>query len=71
MIGLQLLFTYAPVMNRLFATEPIDGECWWHITAVGLLAYLVVGLEKLIRFRFGKEEQDARRILKDRSSPGL
>ena len=50
MIGLQLLFTYAPVMNRLFSSAPIDATAWLHITAVGVFAYLAVGFEKLLRF---------------------
>jgi Ca2+-transporting ATPase len=68
MIVLQLLFTYAPVMNRLFDTAPIDGAVWWHIVAVGFAAYLAVGAEKLIRFRFGDKPQDAHRIVKKRGS---
>ena len=48
MIAAQLLFTYAPVMNRLFQTAPISGEAWLHILAVALVAYAVVGVEKWI-----------------------
>ena len=35
MIAAQLLFTYAPFMNRLFHTAPIAAEAWLHILAVG------------------------------------
>ena len=52
MIAAQLLFTYAPVMNRLFQTAPISGEAWLHILAVALVAYAVVGVEKWIHSRW-------------------
>ncbi len=47
----QLLFTYAPLMNRLFHTAPIGLMDWVHILAVGLLIYLVIGAEKTLRWR--------------------
>ena len=28
MLAAQCLFTYAPVMNKLFHTAPIDAEAW-------------------------------------------
>lgn len=46
MAALQLLLTYAPLMNHLFATAPIGAQEWLEIFAVGLLASLVVGVEK-------------------------
>ena len=49
MVGLQLLLTYVPVMNRLFHTAPLDGVAWVPILATGLAAYAVVGIEKWIR----------------------
>ncbi|MDZ4797727.1 MAG: cation-transporting P-type ATPase [Bryobacteraceae bacterium] len=51
MAGLQLLLTYVPVMNRLFHTAPIDAAAWGLILFAALVAYAVVGLEKLIRRR--------------------
>jgi magnesium-transporting ATPase (P-type) len=60
MIGVQLLFTYAPFMNRLFHTAPISAEAWLHILAVATLAYLVVGVEKWIRVRWGVAPAGAR-----------
>lgn len=51
MVGLQLLLTYVPVMNRLFHTAPIDGLAWVPILATGLSVYAVVGIEKWIRRR--------------------
>jgi calcium-translocating P-type ATPase len=46
MAVLQLLLTYTPLMNRLFATAPIGMQEWLEIFAVGLLASLVVGIDK-------------------------
>jgi len=51
MLGLQLLLTYAPLMNRLFATAPIGLGEWLQIAAFGILASAVVGLEKRLRGR--------------------
>jgi cation-transporting ATPase F len=45
----RLLLTYVPLMNRLFATAPIGLPEWLEIFAVGVFAYLVVGLEKRLR----------------------
>jgi calcium-translocating P-type ATPase len=45
---LQLLFTYAPFMNLLFGTEPLDAEAWLRCIAVGLLVFVAVELEKFI-----------------------
>lgn len=50
MIGAQLLFTYAPVMNRLFHTAPISAEAWGRILFVSLAAWAAVGFEKWVRF---------------------
>jgi magnesium-transporting ATPase (P-type) len=50
MIVAQLFFTYAPMMNRIFHTAPISGEAWLRIVGVGLVVFLVVGLEKWLRF---------------------
>ena len=49
MLAAQLLFTYAPVMNRLFHTAPIDGESWLRVVGVAVLAFVAVELEKWIR----------------------
>jgi Ca2+-transporting ATPase len=58
MLALQALFTYLPVMNTAFRTEPLLPGDWWGIGAVGLIIYLVVELEKRLRRRaetFGKQ----------------
>jgi len=49
-IATQLLFTYAPFMNKLFHSAPITGEAWLRIVAVGVIAFAAVELEKWIRF---------------------
>jgi cation-transporting ATPase F len=49
MVVLQLLFTYAPVMNYAFGSEPIGLVEWALVLAVGFLIYLIVGIEKRLR----------------------
>jgi Ca2+-transporting ATPase len=51
MIGLQLLFTYTPVMNQLFHSAPIGWDAWWRILCVATFAYFIVGVEKTITNR--------------------
>lgn len=60
MLGAQLLFTHAPVMNRLFHTAPLDAGSWLYITGVGLAAYCVVEFEKWVRRKVGHEDQTNR-----------
>jgi calcium-translocating P-type ATPase len=49
MVVLQLLFTYAPVMNRLFQTAPISARDWGMILLISFGVYLVIGMEKMAR----------------------
>jgi magnesium-transporting ATPase (P-type) len=49
MMAAQLLFTYSPLMNRLFHTAPIGVMDWVHIVMVGLAIHVVIGLEKAFR----------------------
>jgi cation-transporting ATPase F len=51
MIALQLLFTYAPFMNELLSSAPLDLTQWGHILAVGLAGYAIVEIEKALRRR--------------------
>jgi magnesium-transporting ATPase (P-type) len=53
-VAVQLLFTYAPIMNGLFHSAPISGESWLRIVAVGAIAFAAVELEKWIRFGWCK-----------------
>lgn len=50
MICVQMLFTYVPLMNRLFHSAPISGESWARIGLIGVAAFLIVGFEKWVRF---------------------
>ena len=50
MLGAQILFTYAPVMNKLFHTAPIDAESWLRIAGVAGAAFAAVEFEKWLRF---------------------
>jgi cation-transporting ATPase F len=59
MLGLQLLYTYAPPMNRWFGSAPIDAGAWWRITAVGGFAYAAVSLEKWLRRRSNGSPRNA------------
>ena len=56
MVGLQLVFTYAPFMNALFRSAAIDGAAWLRIAAVALAGYGVVEAEKWIRRRLARRE---------------
>lgn len=49
--GLQLILTFTPVMNKLFGTAPIDIAWGLGIVAVGIVALLIVEIEKAIRRR--------------------
>ncbi len=53
MLGAQLLFTHAPIMNRLFHTAPISIESWLRIIMVVAVAFAIVEFEKWIRFGRG------------------
>ncbi|MEX0960118.1 MAG: HAD-IC family P-type ATPase, partial [Burkholderiales bacterium] len=47
-LALQLLFTYAPFMNRLFGTEALDAAAWLYCLGVGLTIFVLVEIEKLV-----------------------
>jgi Ca2+-transporting ATPase len=46
---LQLLFTYAPLMNRFLHTAPLDATVWLRILGVALAALVIVEVEKVLR----------------------
>jgi Ca2+-transporting ATPase len=52
MMAVQLLFTYLPVMNRVFHSAPLSGQSWLRILAAGAIVYIVVEIEKWFRSRF-------------------
>jgi Ca2+-transporting ATPase len=49
MMGLQMLFTYAPAMNRFFHSAPITLDAWLRIFLIGLLIYVIMEIEKWCR----------------------
>jgi Ca2+-transporting ATPase len=49
MLVLQLMFTYLPLMNRLFHTVPIEPMDWLYITILGIVTYIIVEIEKKAR----------------------
>jgi Ca2+-transporting ATPase len=49
MVIAQLLFTYAPWMNRIFGTSPIGWPEWLIILGCSLLLYLLFELDKWLR----------------------
>jgi len=48
-IGLQLLLTYAPLMNTLFDTQPLDLRAWGLCLLVGIAVFVLVEGEKLLQ----------------------
>jgi magnesium-transporting ATPase (P-type) len=54
----QLLFTYAPFMQVLFDTKPLDGTDWVHIAIMALAVYVCVELEKALLRRFHARENN-------------
>ena len=51
MISASVALTYVPVMNKMFHTAPISLSDWLNIFAVGILIYIVIAFEKIIRER--------------------
>ncbi len=50
MVLLQLLFTYSPILNKLFGSAPIGITEWLWVLGGGVLIYTVVGIEKWWRY---------------------
>lgn len=53
LIALQLAFTYAPPLQALFRTTPLDTAAWTLILGLGLARFLAVEAEKAVLRRFG------------------
>lgn len=49
MAGVQLAFTYLPMMNTAFHSRPIDLQAWGLVMAMGFTVFVVVNLEKRLR----------------------
>lgn len=48
MVGLQIAYTYLPVMNYVFQSSPLTWQQWIVILALGLAVYFIVEIEKWI-----------------------
>ncbi|SEG88064.1 cation-transporting ATPase F [Thermomonospora echinospora] len=46
LIGVQLCYTYAPVMHEVFGSAPLGGTAWLRAIAVALISYVLVELFK-------------------------
>lgn len=53
LIGLQLLFTYAPPLQHVFQSTALDMLSWLVILGLGLLKFLAVEVEKAVLRRLG------------------
>ena len=51
MVLLQMLFTYLPVMNTAFGSQPIGVRQWGLIIGTSLVVYIVIECEKWLRHR--------------------
>jgi magnesium-transporting ATPase (P-type) len=56
MLGAQFLFTYSPVMNRLFHSAPLPLTAWLHLAVVPLVLFVAVEIEKWLRRRIASPE---------------
>jgi len=51
MVLLQILFTYAPLMHRLFGSAPMSLILWVDVLVVSLAAFGIIEVEKWLRRR--------------------
>lgn len=56
MVLIQLFFTYVPFMNQLFSSAPIPFVLWLDVLAVGLVAYVVIEVEKWLYRRLSRNQ---------------
>jgi magnesium-transporting ATPase (P-type) len=54
---LQLVFTYSPPMQVLFATTPIRLDAWYRVVLVGFTVLLLVEAEKFLLRRLRSVEK--------------
>ncbi len=53
MLLIQIVYTYLPLMNRLFHSAAIGADSWARIMFAGLAAFIIVEAEKKFRsYRF-------------------
>ncbi len=60
MLGLQIMYTYAPFMNLAFHTEPIAVMDWGYIVLVSTLIYILVEIEKKLIFKLHGDMQKSK-----------
>jgi magnesium-transporting ATPase (P-type) len=53
LIALQLLFTYAPPLQQMFQSTPLDSASWLLIAGLGLAKFFAVEAEKWLLRRLG------------------
>ncbi|HEY0720471.1 MAG TPA: cation-transporting P-type ATPase [Gammaproteobacteria bacterium] len=53
LMGVQLLFTYAPPLQQMFHSTPLDGTSWLLIAGLGLAKFFAVEAEKWLLRRLG------------------
>ena len=51
MVLIQILFTYLPLMNRIFGSAPLPLFLWLDVLMVGIIAYILIEVEKWLRRR--------------------
>ena len=57
MVVLQMLYTYTPFMNTAFQSAPLEAWMWLPIMALGLVAFLLVELEKVVSVALRRRHQ--------------
>ncbi len=61
-VVLQLIFTYAPFMEALFDTRPVDFIHGVEIISVGIALFAILEIEKWLRLRLFKREPASKRV---------
>ena len=59
MLLLQIIYTYLPLMNRLFHSAPIGADSWARIVLAGVATYLIVEVEKKLRHNYLNQRKTA------------
>src|SRR5690606_38138260 len=57
MLLLHAVFIYVPIMNTIFQSSPIGVYSWIRILIAGLGLFIIVSIEKLIRYRYVKSRR--------------
>jgi Ca2+-transporting ATPase len=56
MMFFQMLFIYVPFMNTLFHSSPIGLMSWARIVGAGAILFIIVSIEKSIRFKAARRK---------------